>query len=99
MSEDFVRNVKTLLASGRGDTTRLCEILDTIRQGNPVYMSDYKYVVNLEDPDKSREGEGLGMEVQDAKAADPIELLRMRLAEGSITVEEFRQIKREISGL
>ncbi|MGB6785706.1 MAG: hypothetical protein WBE60_07490, partial [Nitrosotalea sp.] len=47
MSEDLLKDVKTLLASGKGDTKRLREILDSIKQKTPVYMSDYKYIQSL----------------------------------------------------
>ncbi|MDE1766726.1 MAG: hypothetical protein KGI27_10715 [Thaumarchaeota archaeon] len=96
MSDDFVKNIKTLLASGKGDAKRLMEILDFVKQSNPVYMSDYKYVQNL----ISDESSNTKMESADArpeiKLEDQIALLRMRLAEGKITIAEFRELKKTI---
>ncbi|MDE1763134.1 MAG: hypothetical protein KGH88_02685 [Thaumarchaeota archaeon] len=97
MSDDFIKNVKTLLASGKGDTKRLTEILDFVKQSNPVYMSDYKYVQNL----ISDESSNNKMETPDVqpeiKLEDPVALLRLRLAEGKITIDEFRELKKTIT--
>ena len=94
MSEDFLKNVKTLLASGKGDAKRLREILDSMKQSAPVYMSDYKYVDNLI---SGPSGEGKAETVSlpsGIKLEDPLGLLRIRLAEGKITVDEFRELKK-----
>ncbi len=98
MSEDFLKNVKTLLASGKGDTERLREILDSVKQNNPVYMSDYKYVQNLnsEQEEGKTESDNLPLGV---KLEDPLEILRIRLAEGKITIDEFRELKKTITQL
>ncbi|MDE1830061.1 MAG: hypothetical protein KGI25_07045 [Thaumarchaeota archaeon] len=97
MSEEFVKNVKTLLASGKGDAGRLREILDSVKQNNPVYMSDYKYIENLisgqagEEKIESKEiPQGINFE-------DPLTLLRIRLAEGKMTIAEFRELKKTLS--
>lgn len=97
MSEDFLKDVKKLLVSGKGDAKRLREILEMIKQNEPVYMSDYKYIQNL----ISEESEKDKTETKDAtstvKLEDPMALLRMRLAEGKITIDEFRELKKTIS--
>lgn len=97
MSEDFLKDVKKLLASGKGEAKRLREILEMIKQNEPVYMSDYKYIQNL----ISEEAEKDKTETKDApstvKLEDPMALLRMRLAEGKITIDEFRELKKTIS--
>jgi hypothetical protein len=100
MSEDLLKDVKTLLASGKGDAKRLREILDSIKQKNPVYMSDYKYIQSL----VSRESQENSAETKSkipegVKVENPVELLRIRLAEGKITVDEFRELKKAITGL
>ena len=99
MSEDFVKDVKTLLASGKGDAKRLCEILDLIKQKNPVYMSDYKYVQSLiSDKQQQENGQETKSQIPEwVKTENPIELLRIRLAEGKITVDEFRELKKAIT--
>ncbi len=96
MSEDFLKNVKTLLALGKGDTKRLREILDSMKQNNPVYMSDYKYVQNLnsEEPEEIRTERST---LSGVKLEDPLEILRIRLAEGKITIDEFRELKKTIT--
>lgn len=98
MSEDFVKDVKTLLASGKGDTKRLREILDLIKQKNPVYMSDYKYVQSLISEESQENTPETRSKIPEwVKTESPIELLRIRLAEGKITVDEFRELKKAIA--
>ena len=97
MSEDFVKDVKTLLASGKGDTRRLREILDSMKQNTPVYMSDYKYIQNLISEGSSNEKTETANVQTGLKLEDPLELLRIRLAEGKITVDEFRDLKKAIA--
>lgn len=97
MSDDLLKDVKSLIASGTGDEKRLRDILDSIKQKNPVYMSDYKYVQNLIS-ETSREGktETAG-EKTETLLKDPLVLLRIRLAEGKITIDEFRELKKILS--
>lgn len=47
MSEDLIKQVQRLIDSGRGDSTRLHEIFNIIKQGSPLYLSDYKYLESL----------------------------------------------------
>ncbi|MGB9002196.1 MAG: hypothetical protein WCC52_00125 [Nitrosotalea sp.] len=99
MSEDLLKDVKTLLASGKGDTKRLREILDSIKQKSPVYMSDYKYIQSLISGQSQENNTEIKSKIpEDVKADNPIELLRIRLAEGKITVDEFRELKKAITG-
>ncbi|MFZ1076055.1 MAG: hypothetical protein WAN47_01340 [Nitrosotalea sp.] len=99
MSEDLLKDVKTLLASGKGDTKRLREILDSIKQKNPVYMSDYKYIQSLISGESQENNTEIKSKVpEEVKADTPIELLRIRLAEGKITIDEFRDLKKAITG-
>jgi hypothetical protein len=98
MSEDFVKDVKTFLASGKGDAKRLREILDLIKQKNPVYMSDYKYVQSLISEESQENTPETRSKIPEwVKTESPIELLRIRLAEGKITVDEFRELKKAIA--
>ncbi|MDE1827074.1 MAG: hypothetical protein KGH83_05735 [Thaumarchaeota archaeon] len=99
MSEDFVKDVKTLLASGKGDAKRIREILDSIKQKNPVYMSDYKYVQSLiSEESREKNTETKSQISEDAvKMDNPIDLLKIRLAEGKITIDEFRELKKAIT--
>jgi len=47
MSEDMIRSVQKLIDSGKGDLNRLQEILNTIKQKTPLYLSDYRYLEDL----------------------------------------------------
>jgi putative oligomerization/nucleic acid binding protein len=47
LSEDLIKQVQRLIDSGKGDSTRLHEIFSTIKQGSPLYLSDYKYLESL----------------------------------------------------
>lgn len=97
MSEEIVKTVKTLLASGKGDAARLRDILDSVKQGNPVYMSDYKYVQNLVSGEEGQEKTENKDVPRDKRLDDPLELLRIRLAEGHITINEFRELKKTLN--
>lgn len=102
MSDELLRNVKKLLASGKGDAKRLREIINTIKEGLPVVMSDYRYIESLasqsldSQPPGNREGitPAKTQEIRD----ESIEILRIRLAEGQITVDEFRELKKTLTG-
>ena len=100
MSDDLLKDVRTLLASGKGDAKRLCEILNSIKQKSPVYMSDYKYIQSLisgESGENKSETESKMPER--VKIDNPLDLLRIRLAEGKITIGEFRGLKKAITEL
>ncbi|MDE1866817.1 MAG: hypothetical protein KGI08_03790 [Thaumarchaeota archaeon] len=96
MSEDFLKDVKILLVSGKGDAARLREIIDFIKQKHPVYMSDYKYVQSLISGE-SQENKTETKPPEGVKVDNPVELLRIRLAEGKITIDEFRELKKAIT--
>ncbi|MHB8602115.1 MAG: hypothetical protein ACYC6W_08940 [Nitrosotalea sp.] len=97
MSEDMIKTVKGLLASGKGNPKRLREIIETMKTGEPVVMSDYRYIQNLlESPN--------GTDVEQPQATPQpkrdtsLEVLRIRLAEGQISIEEFRVLKSALTG-
>ncbi|HXX05186.1 MAG TPA: hypothetical protein VEJ68_00010 [Candidatus Bathyarchaeia archaeon] len=100
MSDEILRTVKNMLASGKGDVKRLREIMDTIKEGEPVLMSDYKYVESL----TSQEAESQLKEKSDVSRPqtryvrdESLEILRIRLAEGHITIDEFRELKKALT--
>lgn len=99
MSEDFVGLVKILIASGHGDLKRLLDIMEIIKQGKPVCMSDYKYVQNLSDGEMERETLEKSSLISESKGGTALDLLRIRLAEGKITIGEFRDLKKCITDL
>ncbi len=47
LSEDLIKQIQRLIDSGKGDSARLHEIFNTIKQGTPLYLSDFKYIENL----------------------------------------------------
>ncbi len=47
MSEDLIKTVQKLIDSGKGDSKRLHEIFNVLKQGTPLYLSDYKYLESL----------------------------------------------------
>jgi hypothetical protein len=96
MSEDILKTIKGLMASGKGDSKRLREIIEIIKKGEPVVMSDYRYIQTLTESSKSVEGEQ-GPITKPGKKDESLELLRVRLAEGQITVEQFRELKKALT--
>ncbi len=96
MSEDILKTIKNLLASGKGDSKRLRGIIETIKKEEPVVMSDYRYIQTLTEASKDVEGEQ-PTNIKPSKRDDSLELLRVRLAEGQITVEEFRKLKKALT--
>ena len=96
----MLRTVKNMLASGKGDAKRLREIMDTIRGGEPVLMSDYKYIESLISQNaetKPEEKVDIPRPQTRQIKDESLEILRIRLAEGQITIEEFRELKKTIS--
>lgn len=90
MSEELLITVKNLLATGKGDTKRLRDIVDMIKRGEPIVLSDYRYIQTLsESPIDTPEQTSSKPVIRD----ESIEVLRVRLAEGQITIEEFRKLK------
>jgi hypothetical protein len=96
MSEDILKTVKNLLTSGKGDSKRLREIIEGIKKGEPVVMSDYRYIQSLTESSKGVEGKQ-STSVKPSKKDESLELLRVRLAEGQITVEQFRELKKALT--
>lgn len=97
MSEDMIKIVKNLIASGKGDSKRLREIYYTIKQGQPMVMSDYRYIQDLTS-DESSDTETKQIPTnRTSKRDESIELLRIRLAEGQITIEEYRELKNALT--
>ena len=96
MSEDILKTIKDLLVSGKGDSKRLREIIEVIKKGEPIVMSDYRYIQTLTESSKGVEGEQ-PTSVKPSKKDESLELLRVRLAEGQITVEQFRELKKALT--
>ena len=95
MSEDILKTIKGLMASGKGNSKRLREIIEVIKKGEPMVMSDYRYIQTLAESSKIIEGEG--PIIKPSKNNESLELLRVRLAEGQITVEQFRELKKALT--
>jgi len=71
MSEDLVRSIQKLIDAGKGDLDRLHEILNTIKQKTPLYLSDYRYLEDLfsqkEEPSGKTEEKSKKKESKEAK--------------------------------
>ena len=104
MSEDLLKTVRDLIVSGRGDVKRLRDIMNMIKQGNPVYLSDYRYIQSLTSEDFEQQqveskdgGFAAKPKPKQTKRDESLNLLRIRLAEGQITVDEFRELKKALT--
>ena len=96
MSEEILKTIKGLLASGKGDSKRLREIIEVIKKGEPVVMSDYRYIQTLTESSKNTE-DSQAPSLKPSKIDESLELLRIRLAEGQITIEQFRELKKALT--
>jgi hypothetical protein len=95
MSEDMLKTIKGLLAAGKGNPKRLREIMETVKNDEPIVMSDYRYIHDLIESSNNTEVEQ--PRVTAPKKDTSVELLRIRLAEGQISIEEFRVLKQALT--
>jgi len=97
MTDEMLKTIKNLLISGKGDSKRLREISETIKKGEPVVMSDFRYIQTLtEESSQGMDGKQLGI-TKPRKRDSSLELLRIRLALGQITIEEYRKLKQALT--
>jgi uncharacterized membrane protein YukC len=126
LAEELIRSVQNLLDSDKGDQKRLVDILNTLKQGATLYLSDYKYIESLtsnsdhNDEERQETSESkkrkLVKEIRheantmtknqrktesleeftSSENEDVLMILRTRLANGEITIDEFRSIKKTI---
>ena len=126
MAEELIRSVQNLLDSDKGDQKRLLDILNTLKQGATLYLSDYKYIESLtsnsvqNDEERQETSESKKRKIvkeirheantmiKNRRKTEPLEeftssenedvlmILRTRLANGEITIDEFRSIKKTI---
>jgi spore germination protein GerM len=95
MSEDILKTIKGLLAASKGDSKRLRQIIEVVKSGEPVVMSDYRYIKNLlESPNVPENEQPQRTTIQRDTS---LEVLRVRLAEGQISIEEFRVLKKALT--
>ncbi|HXV38115.1 MAG TPA: SHOCT domain-containing protein [Nitrosopumilaceae archaeon] len=109
MSEDMIKSIHKLIDSGKGDLKRLTEILNTLKQGATLYLSDYKYLENLfsqkEEPPSKIDSKNKVKKIKQKvytkqktspknKTNDALSVLKTRLASGEITLDEFQAIKK-----
>lgn len=92
----MIKTIKGLLASGKGNPKRLREIIEIVKTGEPIVMSDYRYIENLLEASNGTDIEQTQATPQPKKDAS-LELLRVRLAEGQISIEEFRVLKKALT--
>ncbi len=96
MSEDMIKTIRGLLAAGKGNQKRLREIIETLKSEEPIVMSDYRYIQNLIESPNGKEAEQPQI-IAKPKKDTSVELLRIRLAEGQISIEEFRALKQALT--
>lgn|SRR5574337_362769 len=96
MSEDMIKTIKGLLSAGRGNPKRLREIMEIVKSDEPMVMSDYKYIQNLLDSPDATDVEQV-QAIPQPKRDTSLEVLRVRLAEGQISIEEFRVLKKALT--
>jgi len=126
LAEELIRSVQNLLDSDKGDQKRLVDILNTLKQGATLYLSDYKYIENLTSSSVQNDEEGqetseskkqkivkeirheANTMIKNQRKTEPLEeftslenedvlmILRTRLANGEITIDEFKSIKKTI---
>jgi len=126
LAEELIRSVQNLLDSDKGDQKRLLDILNTLKQGATLYLSDYKYIESLTSNfiqnDKERQeaseskkrkivkeirhkanamikNQGKTESLEEfalSENEDVLMILRTRLANGEITIDEFKSIKKTI---
>lgn len=92
----MIKTVKGLLSAGRGNQKRLREIIETAKNGEPIVMSDYRYIQNLLESPDSTDVEQM-QSIPQPKRDTSLEVLRVRLAEGQISIEEFRVLKKALT--
>ena len=99
MSEELLKTAKKLLAAGKGDANRLRDMMNTIKEGSPLVMSDYRYLDDLaiKFANLSQENKDVPRPQVQTTKDESIEILRIRLAEGQITVAEFRELKKALT--
>jgi len=126
LAEELIRSVQNLLDSDKGDQKRLVDILNTLKQGATLYLSDYKYIESLtsnsvqNDEERQETSESKKRkivkeirheantmiknqrktesleELTSSENEDVLMILRTRLANGEITIDEFKSIKKTI---
>jgi hypothetical protein len=108
LSDDLIKTVQKLIDSGKGDSNRLHEILNVLKHGTPLYMSDYKYVESLiktleeqeqikskkEIKSKNTKSQNKKSEKIQSRGDTAFKILKNRLAAGEITIEEFQELKK-----
>lgn len=96
MSEDMLKTIKGLLAAGKGNPKRLRGIMETVKNDEPIVMSDYRYIHDLIESTNNTEVEQPRI-ITPPKKDTSVELLRIRLAEGQISIEEYRVLKQALT--
>lgn len=92
----MIKTIKGLLTAGKGNPKRLREIIEIVKTGEPIVMSDYRYIQDLLESPNGTDTEQTRATPQPKKDVS-IELLRVRLAEGQISIEEFRVLKKALT--
>jgi len=106
----MIKNVRKLIVTGKGDTQRLREILDNLKQGLPMPLSDFKYVQDLIKPPEEEVPQAnqskkrkFFVKKEEKKNNGPtstrdsaLSILKNRLASGEITIDQFNALKKAL---
>ncbi len=92
----MIKTIRGLLTAGKGNPKRLRDIIEIVKTGEPIVMSDYRYIQDLLEAPNGSDIEQAQTTPQPKKDAS-LELLRVRLAEGQISIEEFRVLKQALT--
>ena len=100
MSDDLIKSVQELIESGTGDSKRLHNILNILKQEAPLYFSDYKYlqslISNLPEKKENIKETNSSKTAGSANEDYNILVIKNRLAKGEITIDEFRALKKAL---
>lgn len=85
MSEDLIKTVQKLIDLGKGDSKRLHEIFNILKQGTPLYLSDYKYLQSL-----TSEIEKQKQEIENNEKQDRSKSKKQKKSETNKKTEKFQ---------
>jgi hypothetical protein len=89
LSDDLINRILDIIKSGRGDIGRLNYIVEMLRKGSTLYLSDQKYLESILGENTSKpDNEPQIPKVDPDRKTEHTEL-REKLTRGEITIEEY----------
>ncbi|SHO43466.1 putative TM2 multi-domain protein [Nitrosotalea sinensis] len=99
MFEELIKQAEKLLDMNVGDNLRLTSIIERLKKGNDLYLSDQKYLDDLISKYLflTEELDEQASNIQTSHSNDDaISILRERLARGEITIDEFNTLQKTL---